>query len=236
MPIMSDWQILGPAERRARGLPLGSRADSDQRVRALFGECVAEIQNGPLLAPAVSYEMLPAEEIGRDHILLSCGARLEGVSRLAADLSKARSVVAVVATIGAGLEARVQRLFAEGNRLRALLLEELGTAALFELSERMERRIENAVCTGADRLSCPYQPGEGEFPLAYQRDVCALAGAERAGVRISGAGMLDPVKSMSLLFGVGPKVPRRVGYDRCAACRVRDRCRYRHDAGRELAA
>ena len=236
MPIMTDWRILDGAARRARGLPLGCRTGSNARLRALLGECVNEIETDGLLAPVVAYETLACEVNGADHVLLSGGARLDGVPALAADLVTARAVVVAVATIGAGLEQRVSGLFAAGDPLRALLLEELGIAALFELSDRLVPRIESAVCAGKDRLSHPYQPGEDGLSLAHQRLVCDLAGAGRAGIRLSGAGMMMPVKSVSMIFGVGAKVPRRTCDDRCAACQARKRCRYRHGGGRELAA
>jgi hypothetical protein len=236
MPIMTDWRILEGAAKRARGLTLARHAGSDGRIKALLGECVAEIEADGLLTPVVAYETLPSEDIGKEHILLSGGARLDGVPALAADLAGARALVAAVATIGAGLEERASRLFANKDPLRAMLLEELGTAALFELSDGLQGRIEDAVCAGEERLSDPFQPGDGGFPLAHQRLLCALAGAERAGIRLSGAGMMVPVKSMSLLFGVGAQVPRRACADRCATCQARDRCRYRQSGGRELAA
>ena len=236
MPIMSDWPILNGAARRARGMPLGGRTVADPRMRALLDDCVAEIEADGLLTPVVAYESLPCREIAGDRILLAGGARLDGVPALVADLATARAVVVAVATIGPGLEERASRLFVSRDVRRALLLEELGTAALFELSDGLQRRIEGAVCAGKERLSCPYQPGDGGFPLAHQRLLCALAGAGRAGVRLSGAGMLVPVKSMSLLYGLGKEVPRRAAHDRCASCRARDRCRYRRRGGEELAA
>lgn len=235
MPIISDWRILEGAAKRARGLLLGGRAVADARIKALLDECIAEIEADGLLAPVVAYETLPSEDIGRGRIRLTCGARLTGVPALAADLATARAVVVAVATIGASLEERASRLFAARDLRRALLLEEFGTAALFELSDRSVKRIEEAVCAGEDRLSDPYRPGDDGFPLAHQRLLCALAGAERAGVRLSAAGMMVPVKSVSLMFGVGRDVPRRACVDRCATCRARERCRYRQ-RGEDLAA
>ena len=191
---------------------------------------------GGVLAPAMVHETYAVAEIGADHILLANGKRLDVSPQLAGEIAGAENIVVAAATLGPALEARIAALFAERQALRALTLEELATAALFELSDQVSACIVRMARKLGHGASDRYAPGDDGVPFALQPVLCELAGAGRLGIGLSGSGMMRPVKSLCFLFATGKGLAGRKPVRSCQTCRARERCRYRAAPPRGIAA
>ena len=105
----------------------------------------------------------------------------------------------------------------------ALALDKLGNELLSALSRRVQDRIiidaRNAGLTAAGEL----RAGDPGLPLSAQSAVYRLAGAESIGVSVTPGQVLHPLKSMSLVLGIGIDLPV-AHWSRCDDCPSAPRC------------
>jgi hypothetical protein len=143
-------------------------------------------------------------------------------------LRRASSVVFRVCTIGPKLSQQASAWFAEGERLKAVILDDIGTTALFKLGDRLEALISKQSSAMGLEASGTSSPGEEGFAVTAQAQVLELAGGGDIGVVLTGGGVLVPHKSMTSVIGLGEQMTAWSRGDTCAACSASERCPYRH--------
>lgn len=150
-------------------------------------------------------------------------------------LARARCVLVSVLTIGARLDAEVRRLQQAGEPLGAYLLDSAGVVGLSQVGDRVRELAETAAADRGWGVGVSLSPGSlMGWPLAGQRDLCALLLLERIAVRLNEAGILIPFKSVTSVIGIGPDyTDRRVG-SVCCFCGHAATCWRRRDAAPPL--
>lgn len=184
----------------------------------------------PLLQPVAILQETSVCEHLHERILLAplAGARngtaLTGP--LAAKfLAGAERVAMAVCTIGPKLEERVSSLIKE-DPLLALALDGVGNAAVEALGQQVCGRIAERAQAAGLETSAPLSPGEPEWPVDIgQPQIFSLLDTGRAGVRLTGGGMMIPKKTISFVVGIGQHMQQA---DLCGLCSMRERCRYRN--------
>ncbi|MEA4883683.1 MAG: vitamin B12 dependent-methionine synthase activation domain-containing protein [Clostridia bacterium] len=149
---------------------------------------------------------------------ISCsGPLLQGATHLAIGIG----------TIGPNLEHRVQEVFASGDPLAAVVLDTMGTILLRRMTGEFR-----AVCARraeAERLQVDIgprlAPGCHAIPIESQAVLFSLLDARRIGVTLSSSFMMSPLKSVSVMFPMGPTLPERLrAYSMCDVCVHREKC------------
>ena len=129
-----------------------------------------------------------------------------------------------VCTIGPGLERRVRQLFAERQASLAMALDDLGNQFVFAVSRRaQDRMLADAVRRGLS-MAGELRPGDPGLALDAQATVLRLAQAETIGVTLGGGSLMHPVKSCSMVMGIGVDLPA-VQWSRCDQCPTRTKCK-----------
>jgi hypothetical protein len=160
----------------------------------------------------------------RDALLLRDDGRLSG-SAVVEGLEGADHVAVVVGTLGWQLERAIAAALAD-DPLMAMALDGLGNAALFALADRVCREIEMAAAADALQAGSPLSPGVGGWPLeSGQSELFRLVDAAQVGVDLAGGSQMRPVKSVSMIVGLGPAMSREG--DRCERCALCARCHHR---------
>jgi len=178
----------------------------------------------PMLAPAVAYEVFDIAEVRHERLVISPRVSFKSAS-LAQALGGARQLAVAVCTIGPQLEEAVRAMFAAEQVAEGTVLDGVGSAAVEELSQRACRMFEDMARSHGWTTSIPFSPGEPDWPLEAQRDVLDLVGAEQVGVRLSDSYLMYPLKSLSLVVGMGEHLT--VGGSPCEFCSLNEVCRYR---------
>ena len=132
-------------------------------------------------------------------------------------------------TLGEALEARVRSLFQARRPALAMSLDALGNEMLGVVSRRAQDRLQGQVSRLGLSMAGELRPGDPGLGLEAQEAVLALCGGERIGIRVYGPGLLEPLKSTTMVLGVGRELPE-ADWSRCDGCRSRDRCRWRRAA------
>jgi hypothetical protein len=73
--------------------------------------------------------------------------------------------------------------------------------------------------------SIPFSPGEPDWPLEGQRELFDLVPAEEIGVTLADTFLMRPLKSLSLVVGMGENLS--AGSSPCEFCSLSQVCRYR---------
>ena len=129
-------------------------------------------------------------------------------------------------TLGASISERVSALFAERCVSLALALDTLGNQMLIEASRLLQDHVLAFVKKRGLTMAGELRPGDPGLALEAQPAVLKLSGADRIGLGCTSGLNLAPLKSASVVYGVGRDLPE-AKWSRCDACRRRENCRAR---------
>jgi len=204
--------------REIAAAPAGDRTARYARLRA---EAVALVHAEGLAAGAYCYEIIPLQAV-RDGVLLLDGESLEA-PRLVPASGTLTALACAACTLGPRLEERVRALFATRQTALAVALDEIGNELLWALNRRLQDRILAETIRRCLTMAGELRPGDPGLALAAQGLVLRRAGAAAIGLQARAGDLLEPLKSTSMILGVGKDLPA-ASWSRCDECRSRDRC------------
>jgi hypothetical protein len=185
-------------------------------------EAIELVEREGLLNAAYCYRIVPLDEPPSD-VLRAGGETLEAI-RLVPESGQLTAVAVGICTLGPALEQRATALFAERRMSLALALDKLGNELLFALSRRTQDWIvieaRKRQLTAAGEL----RAGDPGLPLQAQASMQRLAGASEIGVSVTRGQVLHPLKSMSMVLGIGIDLPP-ARWSRCDDCPSAPKCR-----------
>ena len=159
------------------GVKDGLRGASPQ-ISGVFQDTIRDV--GSLLDPGAAWTLIPGSEANGHPIFAG-----------------AVEIALGVLTIGPRLEEECARELGDGDLLRGLILDALGSSAVVQVFRAVERRI---VAEGLARGFWPsrrYSPGYRDWPLEEQRFLFSKVDAAAIGVRLNESCMMIPRKSNS---------------------------------------
>lgn len=139
-------------------------------------------------------------------------------------LSGATAVAVLAVTIGAGAEEKSAAHFDGGNYTAGLLLDAAASAAVEDAAD-----IANELITAQARVHglaaiSRFSPGYGDWGIASQPEILALAGGETIGISVTPSCMLLPRKSITAVIGLCPPgiITATPCKNHCANCQKTD--------------
>jgi hypothetical protein len=198
-------------------------ADGPRGQRGRFRRDALDlVERENLLNAAYCYRIVPLDE-PPSNVLRAGGEALDAL-RLVPESGQLTALGVGICTLGPAFDQRATALFAERRMSLALALDKLGNELLFALSRRVQDRIvieaRKHQLTAAGEL----RAGDPGLPLEAQAAVQRLAGAESIGVRVTHGQVLHPLKSMSMVLGIGIDLPP-ARWSRCDDCPSASKCR-----------
>ena len=180
------------------------------------------IEDENLAAPAFCYRELPARKLESDW--LKVGDVKLKVPGMKDEAAKLTSLVTLVCTLGPAFEARVSTLFAERKVSLALALDELGSRLLFYTSRLATLHTRRESRRRGLAVGNALHPGDEGLAIDQQTTILSQAAGDKIGVTLTGNGMLSPVKSMSMIIGLGTGLALEPMRRRCETCVSRKQC------------
>lgn len=205
--------------RQVADAPLRGRATA-LRLR-LRDEALALARDERLVDAAYSFRIAPLEAPPAPR--LRAGGETLHAPRLLPERGALTALGCAACTVGPKIEARVRTLFAEKRASLALALDELGNALLFELARRAEDRMLAAAVRRGLTFGGELRAGDPGLALEAQAAVLRLARADGIGIRLGRGMVMQPLKSVSMVFGVGVDLPK-ASWSRCDGCASREKC------------
>jgi hypothetical protein len=217
VPVIRDVPLslkTGEVVRRE-----GFRGDSTIRpeIKSLIRELLATVKKAHLLESAIAYEIYTITELGEQPLLPSV-------------LPTAEELAVAVCTIGPGLENQASEYFKQGEPLRGMLLDGIGSAAVDSLTEEVCKFIAGEASSRGYEASSPISPGMPGLPLTEQWQLLSMVPAQDIGVSLTPTGMMVPRKSASMVIGMGPQMAKWTRAEVCARCHLKKTCPHRISA------
>lgn len=217
--------VIGTIDVTAALASTAKRPPRSGTAPKLRHAAVAMIEEEALAKPAFSYRIVPVQSVsGADFCFERSRLRVPGLAGVSAGVT---AVAAVVCTLGTELEARVSTLCAERKLSLALALDEVGNELLLNAVRQALLQIRREARRHGLSSGNSLSPGCSGFALDQQAAVVAMAGGDRLGISVTSHGMLNPVKSRSLIVATGTGLSAQPLHRRCESCTSRKQCRYR---------
>lgn len=205
-------------EIEAASLTISSPSFSRIRQKAL-----AILRQEDLLEPAYCYRIVPLERIEGANFFVE-GEILHAPS-LFPESGELTALAFGVITLGDRLEARISDLFRQRKASLAVALDDMANELMMGLSRRVEDRLMADVLRQRLTMAGELHAGDPGLDLAAQASVARLARGESIGVRLHNGHLLTPIKSGSVVFGVGRNLPV-ANWSRCDRCPSKAKCKF----------
>lgn len=226
MPVFTNLRFTLTVEEVTASWGSRQARLASPRMVTMLSELLARTEANRWIQPKISYDVWPVVSSGPTWLDLHGGSQISSRT-LGHHLPGAIQLAAGVCTIGDEVENQVREAFAASDRLRAVLLDEIGTLALFRLEDQLEELMQGEAAKRGLEAGGVLSPGEDGFEISQQAAVLELAHAAEIDVSQTSSGMLMPRKSLSMVVGFGTRMPKWSRGDRCASCGARERCPHR---------
>ena len=183
-----------PPIRRREILRYAGCAEADAATASLMEDCLTEAADA--LVYKVCYRELP---VVLDGETCNFGAFSVSSGNLAGNLSGCGRVILLAATVGVGIDRRIQK-YSRLAPSRALMMQAIG-------AERIEALCD-AFCDDMEKemgvsLRPRFSPGYGDLPLVVQKDIISLLEApKRIGLSLNDSLLMSPTKSVTAFAGI----------------------------------
>jgi len=226
MPVIRDISLSLKIEKVLRWEGFREYSKIRPEIKNLTLELLASIKQAHLIEPVVAYEIYSVTEISPSQVSLEGDVTVHG-SLLPSAFPEARELAVVVCTIGPRLEKQATDYSKNGRILRAMLLDSVGSAAIDVLAQEACKFITGKASSRGYQVSSPINPGMPGLPITVQWQLLKMVPAREIGVSLTSSGIMVPQKSISMLIGLGPKMPTWTQAEVCARCSLRGTCPYR---------
>lgn len=225
MQIKRDWTITLDELRIRREMgQVLARVFKTPKLFAVLLEELAEAQQ--LVEPAACWETFPVREIRHGKVVLGNGTVIGG-GPVAAVVGGADELVVAVCTVGSRISERIEAYSREKGLFRGMMLSDLASYAVDLVRQELCERIEDEAKAKGLHVSTPLSPGESEWSVREQATIFSLLDASPIGVTLTPSMVMRPLKSLSLIMGIGSRPMGSEGGTNCDFCTIRDRCAHR---------
>ncbi len=227
MPVVSDVPLEISLKELRRLRTLHGKGGLHPRIRAMLPEVLREVEEQEMLRPAIVWESRRLLEACGTRVRFAGGSELAQAGAVVELLGAAEELVMAVGSIGPDLDGATRDWFTNGREVEAFVLGEVGNLAIGKLGDLIPEIVSQWAAERGLETSGALSPGGTGVDLTEQRVVVELAGAQRIGVELTSGSMLAPVKSISMLIGLGHGLPTWTHAQACDLCSSRETCRLR---------
>jgi len=195
-----DLQVTVPRHEVLRAFGCPADAAVPDAVDALIDRYLREAHTW--LQPRGVYVVRPIASLSPKRLQVAGGPTFHG--QVGQFLHMSQRVVAFVVTIGPMLEEQTRRLLDEHDTLAGLTVDAIGSAAADLAAEALAHHVREHHAAPDEEITPCYSPGYCGMDLQQQEPLFELVRPEVIGVRLLPTMMMQPIKSVSGLIGIGP--------------------------------
>ena len=183
MPISRDWNIeINQASFMQKYGHTFTRVLRRPGMAEAFDETFCEAAG--LVEPVVAWDRFPVREMRHEKVILTDGRRI-GNGPVTTVMGGAEQVAIGVCTIGPRLPERVREHKDAGDAMRSMLLDQLGTLAVAQLSQLFYQQLREDARSQGWQISTYLSPGESEWSVRDQAVIFDLVDAAQIGVSLT---------------------------------------------------
>jgi len=139
-------------------------------------------------------------------------------------LKKSDSAALFLCTAGEDIGLRSRKSMKEGDLLRGYVYDVVGSEAVEAAADLMQDQLEANMKSLGSNITNRFSPGYCGWMVVEQHKLFSLMPDNYCGIRLTESALMDPIKSVSGIIGIGKNV-KRAPYT-CSLCDMKD-CIYR---------
>jgi hypothetical protein len=197
-------------------------------VQALVDEYIDEVfMNGPeLLQITGGYMVTEDVETDKELKLILVNRIPFRIKKIIFQQLKASEKIAIFAcTIGDAVYEKSRTLMKNNEMLHGYIYDIYGSLAVENAMDQVQNMLKLEMAVTGSGISNRYSPGYCGWNVAEQKKLFSLLPPGFCGISLSDSCLMQPIKSISGIIGIGPEI-RRNGYS-CEVCDS-SQCLYRN--------
>ncbi len=135
-------------------------------------------------------------------------------------LRKSTSITFLITTLGSKFDSWIKEYFNSGDPLSGYIADAIGSETVEKAADYFEELIVKE--TGKYKMGCTnrYSPGYCDWNVSEQHKLFSLLPANFCGIELSESALMNPIKSISAVIGIGVDCKKR-NYQ-CSLCPIND--------------
>lgn len=139
-------------------------------------------------------------------------------------IKRSDSLAVILSTAGAEIGIRARKAMSEGDPLTGYIYDIVGSLVVDAAADLVKSELERIILSDGMKITNLYSPGYCGWDVSEQHKLFRLVPYNFCGIRLTDSALMDPVKSLSGIIGIGEKV--RFNRHTCRLCNMKD-CAYR---------
>jgi hypothetical protein len=139
-------------------------------------------------------------------------------------IKKSDSIAIFLCTAGKEIGIRSREYMAEKDLLKGFVYDIIGSEIVEAAADLMQAELGEAMIRSGKKITNRYSPGYCGWDVADQHNIFKLVNSGFCGIRLTESALMDPVKSISGIIGIGKDV--KLSPYTCKMCNMTD-CIYR---------
>lgn len=144
------------------------------------------------------------------------------------DLKNADKILAAILTLGDAIESKSADCFACKDYLTGMIYDAIGSVALNDLKKNFFKMLCKKARTQKKGITRGFSPGSGKWDIRDQAYIFKLVDANSIGVILKESMMMKPIKTLSVVHGIGKNLSIPESEHECENCDLVN-CQFRSD-------
>ena len=187
-------------------------------VEAYIAECLR------ISSPAGAFVLTEALEASSPEALLIQGVSFDTGKIIPKMLRNSHSYAFLMVTAGPEPENLARSLMTEGNYLEGYIVDLVASAFVDSAADQLQEQLRSQALSDGMQITNRYSPGYCGWAVEEQQKLFSLFPEDCCGISLSDSSLMNPVKSISGIIGIGAEVRYR-DYT-CELCSMKD-CHFR---------
>jgi hypothetical protein len=194
----------------------------ESHTEELIGNCLGDCKR--IMEPQAAFVRIPALVDSSDDLIAMEGVSFQTGKTIKRMLSGAEAYAVLIVSIGQGPESRARELMNRGEFLEAYITDLLASALVDSAADLVQEHIRRMAADQGWLISNRYSPGYCSWNVSEQQKLFSLFPENTCHITLTESSLMDPIKSISALIGMGPSV--RFQEYTCEICSMKD-CAFR---------
>ena len=121
-------------------------------------------------------------------------------------LKNSEQIAAFVCTAGAGIEQWSKQMMAVGDPLKGFIADILGSVVVEAAIDHIQQKLSDEMKQAGLKITNRYSPGYCGWLTQEQHKLFNLLSNEHCGIRLTDSALMQPIKSVSGIIGIGANV------------------------------
>ncbi|GGA87560.1 5-methyltetrahydrofolate--homocysteine methyltransferase [Neiella marina] len=152
------------------------------------------------------YRLIPCQLAEDDHTIRLEQAVFAPGRRNFKRYKHAEAIAVFACSAGSYIAERSKQLMAEGQLLEGYVVDVMGSCLVEQAMNDIQQRLKDELAEQGLQITNRYSPGYCSWNIAEQRALFDLLPDKFCGIELSESCLMMPIKSISGLIGVGPRV------------------------------